>query len=264
MNNLLKEFGVINDKEKIRLYWWKGKKNNFGDILGPYLVKKITKKDVQYSRKKSFSEYYLTSGSILYASSKKAIVWGSGILSFEEKIKRPKDIFAVRGPITRKRLLDLGINCPKVYGDPALLLPYYYFPKIEKIHKIGIIPHYYDFYKVNKLYNNKFKVINPLSSVEEFTKEILSCEKTISSSLHGIITSHAYNIPSLWVSFSEKIKNQKIKFYDYFNSVNIEEYSSFPFLRKIPDEKELTRIINKKNKKIEIDLDKLIKSCPFI
>ena len=57
--------------------------------------------------------------------------------------------------------------------------------------------------------------------------EINSCQVIISSSLHGIITCHAYNIPCLWYKFSEKIVGDGIKFADYFSSVNIKPYNPF-------------------------------------
>ncbi|KAB7888580.1 polysaccharide pyruvyl transferase family protein [Poseidonibacter ostreae] len=178
--------------------------------------------------------------------------------------EKPKKIYAVRGPKTRKILLENNIDCPEVYGDPALLLPRVYNPKIKKCYKYGIIPHYVDADNpfLEKIENRKDVLIidilneNPFNTVDE----ILSCENIISSSLHGIIVADAYNIPSLWIEFSDKVIGSGFKFYDYFESVKKNVSSSF----RIDAKTEFIELIeNINSEKIDIDLDKLIKSCPF-
>ncbi|GGK17446.1 exopolysaccharide glucosyl ketal-pyruvate-transferase [Yeosuana aromativorans] len=222
----------------LRLFWWneikiQGKsKENYGDLLGKYLVEKISGKKVVFAWPKKFSIFdwfepiYVTVGSILGNVNYKCIVWGSGIVSREYPIKKAK-FLAVRGPQTRKFLLDSGYKIPEVYGDPALLLPKYYNPIIKKEYKIGIVPHYRDYKLVRALYKNEASILLidlMTDNIEETTNQFLKCEKIVSSSLHGIIVAHAYGIPAVWEKFSDDVFGDDIKFQDYFESVSMSFY----------------------------------------
>ncbi|WP_067148365.1 polysaccharide pyruvyl transferase family protein [Pseudotamlana agarivorans] len=224
---------------KIRLFWWNEvkiqnkSKENYGDLLGAYLVEKISKKEVVWVRPKDFSilnhfqPIYATIGSILTHVNKKCVVWGSGIISKDYPIKKAK-FLAVRGPQTRQFLVNQGYEVPKVYGDPALLLPDYFFPKVSKKYKIGVVPHYDDYAVVKKwfLSENNIVVLDLMTNnVEETTIRFLECEAIVSSSLHGIIVAHAYGIPAVWQRFSDKLFGDDIKFQDYFESVQIQPYT---------------------------------------
>ena len=82
-------------------------------------------------------------GSILRNANRNTIVWGSGFISETSRFRgAPKKIAAVRGPLTGQRLTDLGYENPQIYGDPALLMPRFYSPKVDKQHKIGLVAHY--------------------------------------------------------------------------------------------------------------------------
>ncbi|WPR71603.1 polysaccharide pyruvyl transferase family protein [Flavobacterium sp. NG2] len=222
----------------IRLFWWNEKviqgksKENYGDLLGKYLVEKISGKLVVFSwpRKWSildfFQPIYVTIGSILTHVDHKCIVWGSGIISKEYTIKKAK-FLAVRGPQTRKYLLALGYEVPQVYGDPALLLPRFFYPTVQKKYRYGIVPHYSDWERVKDWFvNNKDVLVIDMmtTDIESKTIEFLQCEKIISSSLHGIIVAHAYGIPAVWQKFSDKVFGNDIKYKDYMESVDIEFY----------------------------------------
>lgn len=225
-------------KNSIRLFWWNEKiiqgkvKENYGDALGRYLVEKISGRQVDFAWPKKFSIYdfffpiYVTVGSILSNVNHKCVVWGSGIIDRKIPVKNAK-FLAVRGPQTRKHLLDLGYDVPEVYGDPALLLPKYFKPRVDKKYKFGFVPHYDDYKKVEKWFSNRTDVhlINMMTDeVESKTIEFLQCEKIVSSSLHGIIVAHAYGIPAVWQRFSDDVFGDDVKYQDYFESVELPFY----------------------------------------
>ncbi|MEX0996584.1 MAG: polysaccharide pyruvyl transferase family protein [Flavobacteriaceae bacterium] len=225
---------MLNNK-KIRLFWWsepflQGKpKENYGDLLGKYLVEKISGKEVVWVHPKKwhFKDYfqpiYVTAGSILAHVNQKCIVWGSGII-LKDQVVKPAKFLAVRGPQTRKRLLEQGYKVPEVYGDPGLLLPLYYNPPTEKKYKLGIVAHYNDFKTVQPLYENDTEILLidlMTNDIEATTDLFLQCDKIVSSSLHGLIIAHAYGIPALWVQFSDKLFGDGIKFQDYYESVKL-------------------------------------------
>lgn len=230
---------MIFDK-KIKLFWWNEvvlqnkPKENYGDMIGPYLVEKISGLKVVFTHTNknkwkqalSSTPIYLTIGSILAFSNKHSVIWGSGIINKDQPVVA-KEILAVRGPRTRQCLLDQGFEVPEVYGDPALLLPDFYHPKVKKKYEIGIIPHYNDYKSIVTTLSLMpgVKVINLMTNdVEATTREILECKHIISSSLHGIIVAQAYGIPAVWQRFSDKLFGDNIKFRDYFESVNITPY----------------------------------------
>lgn len=73
---------------------------------------------------------YLCIGSTLgmFNLQNSVIFGGGGVNPNDVPVGMPSQIIAVRGPLTRKWLIDHGIPCPEVYGDTALLLPLYYQP----------------------------------------------------------------------------------------------------------------------------------------
>lgn len=245
----------------IPAYWHKSK--NFGDNIAPYLIKKITGLNAVYVSNESEIEHTAIVGSLLDTQPlNNTIVWGCGFAYSDHAVYKPKDIYAVRGELSRDRYLKNNIECPDVFGDPALLLPNYYYPKIEKKYKVGIIPHVTDFINVIMNYANKHEdyiIIDLSKPVESVIQQILSCEVTVSSSLHGLIVSHAYNIQSRWVEFSDNILGSGFKFRDYFTTVKTNEIPldlrNFPDIKNIRDEIPEHEFV--------FNTDKLIKSCPL-
>lgn len=258
------------EEKPIVAYWWTGDGgNNWGDALNPILIQNLSGKKPILSEEiinLKNQDVYSVIGSVLdIISNKNLVVWGSGFISSSSRFKvKPRKIYAVRGPLTRELIINQGIDCPKVYGDPALLYPLFYKPETKKKYKMGIIPHFAD---QNNQLINKFKnepdilIINILSRINEVVDNICCCEMIASSSLHGIIAADAYKVPSIWVEFSGNVIGSGFKFYDYFESVG--RTNEKPL--RITENTTIQNIYDEsRNYKIDIDLGKLIDVCPFL
>ena len=255
------------------LLWMRGNpETNVGDIITPYLYKKITKLKPDH-----WTHYYDTDREVIYGSGsilsnfttrKNVIVWGTGVMTDKEELNNVKNILAVRGPITRKLFLKNNIDCPEIYGDPALCLPMVYPKKnIIKKFKLGIIPHFVDFDEIYELYKDvsDINIISVRLDVESFIDEVCKCEKTISTSLHGMIISHAYCIPSVSIKISDKLCGDGTKFIDYKLSVGLDNNK---ILNINLIDKDLDFLLNVVNDEPQphfpININKLCEVCPFI
>lgn len=244
-------------------------KDNFGDILTPLVVDYLSEKNVvRISSVKTLnSPHFLVIGSVLQKATCNSSVWGSGFISEDSNLSEiPKEIYAVRGPLSRKKLHDMNIDCPEVYGDPALLMPEIYQPiACSKKYKLGIIPHYID--KDHPILNDvetlnpdicliDIQNPNPLNVIDAMN----SCEMIVSSSLHGIIVADAYGIPAKWVHFSEDVIGNGFKFRDYFLSVDGEEREAF----QIEETTKLTDFFNLDfDYQFSFNKNSLLESNPF-
>ena len=138
---------------------------NFGDsAINSYMVERITgkKPTLMSISQKMNQENYLLSGSVLGSANDHSIIWGPGFLDKTDLLRaNPKGIYAVRGKLTRQRLLAQRIECPEIYGDPALLMPRFYLPlKLNKTDRTGLIPHYSEMSIAREFPTWKYKIIN--------------------------------------------------------------------------------------------------------
>ena len=249
-----------------KLIWFKDGKHNWGDYLSPILAKHISGDDMQFVNHDDMSkeERYIIIGSLMeHVINPETIVWGIGFMWENGLVPViPKEICAVRGKLTRAKLLNQNIKCPEIYGDPALLFPRFYNPTIEKKYRLGIIPHYID--KDNEWLNNikdeSIKILNICEESYKFIDSLKECDKVISSSLHGLIAADAYNIPSMWIKLSNNVNGNGFKFKDYFSSVNRKDSSPY-IIENTSNIEDVYKVIPKYN--IDIDLDLLYNACPF-
>lgn len=245
-------------------------RNNVGDAINPYLISKITGKKA-FEVKSNAVTHILGIGSIMHQARSKSIVWGSGIMHpntiINKKFSRTMEILAVRGLNTKELLIAKGLNLENIpLGDPALLMPFFYTPNATKRFMIGIVPHYVDqdtpaIEKLTMLPG--VTVIDVSSPPEEFVDKLCECEIVVSSSLHGLILSDAYQIPNIWVILSNDISGGDYKFLDYYTTTDNKSPSPVTLL-EINDIYETYNDLTSKAKinNYIFDKDKLLQSFP--
>lgn len=214
---------------------WRGiRHRNWGDDLNYYFIRQMTGRPVVMLHNFRLAQWmhlknYLCIGTLLDAvnyANRETIVWGSGVSGQERTFTTPKKILSVRGRQTKAFCDRYHVECPEVYGDPALLLPLFYQPKVEKKYKLGIIPHVVDqnhpvVRELREKYTDDVLIID-LAHYHCWTDvidQICSCEKIASSSLHGLIVSDAYGVPNCWIELTGNISGGYFKYKDYGSSV---------------------------------------------
>lgn len=241
---------------------------NFGDLLSPWLVQKLSGKPVRVADRKK--PHYVVIGSIANQGTEHSILWGTGMYGTESKqeVAVKARYLAVRGPLTRAKLSaskGFGAKVPKVYGDPALLLPLLHWPKIRITHEYGVCVRWSEREWRESSYGPGVKLIDfSRTDVEGVIEDMLSCRRILTSSLHGLVLADAYNIPSAWLASSSP-RGGEFKYYDYFASVQ---------KWRIPQELDLTKgrvtaellreSFTFNSSAIIFDYAPLLDACPFL
>lgn len=266
--------------------WFAG--DNSGDLIGPYLYEKWQGKAptaCKHPRSPHGPLFLLTCGSIFQWSSSRAIVWGTGVvvksgsIAKSHMLQRPHTVHAVRGHITAAALTNIGVECPRVFGDPALLLPLVHTPPVSLLNgdanaqqqlRIGLVPHHVDYTNVARLFANvpNVVVIDICRPPEEVVNDIVLCTHTLSSSLHGIIYSHTYGIATAWSKSIKRLCGDNCKFPDHYSVF----YEDFARLRPLKPMDKLTTLTAAELASLietfvqpdgPIDVAALYDSCPF-
>lgn len=246
-------------KKIIRVFYFEN--NNLGDFLSKWLIEKLSCEEVKFktppamriffkrimlliyyvlfNRKEvkyitrdmsfPFKKVIIGIGSLLEHSTPRCICWGTG-MGHPSIMPRGGDFIMTRGYLSKHVLQCNGYKVKvDTCGDPALLMPLIYKPKLNldaEKQCVGIIG---NMINLNLLQSQlktspRIKIINMLTTdVEKNICEIVSCNYIYSSSLHGIILSHAYRIPCVWFQSDQRVDDY-FRFLDYFSSVGIKFY----------------------------------------
>lgn len=261
--------GTVSVYERgIPLYYWDARTYrdfiNFGDILSEKIVERIVGHRIVTTLNKflfaqSGKRKLLALGSIIHMAEEGDVIWGSGI-NGKHPNKTDKnfyrftqlDVRAVRGPLTRQFLMEMGIACPEVYGDPALLLPRL-FPEFKRAENPSrdyvIIPHYSD----EHLFRDHPNFVSVKEDWDEVIREVLDSRFVIATSLHGVIVAEAFGIPTRYLKVSDA--EPLFKYADYFCGTNRPD---FKYATTVEEALQMGG-----EPLPECDLDKLLQAFPF-
>ncbi|WP_344090381.1 polysaccharide pyruvyl transferase family protein [Microbacterium deminutum] len=192
--------------------------DNFGDLLGPLVVRRLARS----APGRGDGRRLLAVGSILHFAKDGDVVWGTGRngkIPDEDHRFANLDVRAVRGPLTRAWLLDRGIDTPRVYGDPALLLPTV-FPEfaasvVPLKRGVTIVPNMHD----APQWRHADGFLDPTARLWTCIRTIAESSHVVASSLHGIIVAETFGVPvSLMLPGAEDL----FKYRDYFGGTGRE------------------------------------------
>lgn len=256
--------------------------NNWGDDINKYFFEyaaKIKMAVLPHGRLYFFHgfRHYSLIGSVLNSQRmKRCTIYGTGIMteSLARNMKdKPEKIISVRGPETRRVLLQHDINCPEHYGDPVLLLPLFYTPKLTNQGHVSIIPNmgtFWDFNPVTdelaKKHGCKMVNMTKYNNWTDIIDMIAGSSFVISESLHGLIVAETYNIPCVWAEFVKHIPPKfnddwSFKFLDFYESIGKYDMQSI----KLYEGYNFDELMSLKNKwqPGRIDYEKLLEYFPF-
>jgi len=214
------------------------KKNNWGDDINKYFMEYATGKKfvfIPYNSllfKRKIQRYSMIGSIIGFYDLNNMIIYGSGIIDPNiTLVGTPIKIISVRGPQTQKALLRQNYLCPERYGDPALLLPYFYKPNPNRRNGVCIIPNMGTkntdlLMKMKEEYKCEIIDMTRYKKWTDVIDKIVSSKFVLSESLHGLIVAETYGIPNIWVEFQNHGCNWDFKFLDYYASIGKDNMKS--------------------------------------
>ncbi|GAA2240645.1 hypothetical protein GCM10010401_11620 [Rarobacter faecitabidus] len=265
---LLSKYRVANlitdSAGRVPVRWW-DVADNFGDLLSPWLIEKLSGRETVFADRKK--PHYVVVGSIAGRARDNSVVWGTGSFGTEgeDEIAAGADYRAVRGPLTRSRIQHFGADVPAVYGDPALLSPLVFNPSVEPEYEVGVVLRWSERARQGADFGDGVLAINlETTDIEGTIEAFLKCKRIVTSSLHGLIIADAYGIPNAWIA-SKTPKGGEFKYYDYFATVGkFRTVQRFGMTRKPVTVKRVLRSLVFDGRPIKFDVKALLDANPFL
>ena len=239
--------------------------SNFGDELNRDLYRWITGKEPLKAASRTRGKV-LAIGSVLHLAQPRDVVWGSGLNGKVKNAaggialpKHPDSIHfkAVRGPLTRKLLMEAGADVPEVYGDPALLVGHFVKPLAERRGTL-VFPHFSDMAATLNQWSHPSETLiwNAQAPVESTIAAINASERVVTSALHGMVLADALGVPVVPMRIGTE--ESTFKYHDYWLGT---EREPLEFVQGLNSALEANPVMAPALP--ENFLERLLASCPF-
>lgn len=162
----------------------------------------------------------------------KTIIFGTGHgYGKPPKINDTWTIYCVRGPLTTS---SLNLPADLAIADPAILVNRAYYPtKINKRHKIALIPYAWEMESSPGVFLEVcaqlgYFCIDPHWEVETVLQEISQSQLVVTAAMHGAIVADALRVP--WIPFKSNAGILDFKWIDFCESLEL-KYTENRFYR---------------------------------
>lgn len=202
-----------------KAYYWNDGPRNFGDLLTPYILDHFANTPVMWAPPAEAD--IVCAGSVIdvLPDGWDGIVAGAGKLHEGVTPNLSKaSVLGVRG----YRTLGSFLNPAATIGDPGLLASELVSADRSK-YDLGIVPHWTDTTLWNRYkYLNGAVLVDIAEDPLDVIKKIGSCERIVSSSLHGIIVADSFGLvrkAERFEKMSSPHEGGDFKFRDYASSI---------------------------------------------
>ena len=193
------------------MFWWRGVEN-FGDVLGREILEKISQKEVEWTPAPQAEIIVIGSIATMMPLSWNGTVAGIGWArpDVTQRLQRA-EVLALRG---RLSIRQLGRKVPAA-GDPGLLSAFL-IGSVPQTRDLGIVAHWQD----HSLDSVDGFHIDVHQEPLEVVRQIASCKRILSSSLHGLIVADSFGIERRWHRHAQ-VQGGGFKFLDYGTVVGV-------------------------------------------
>jgi succinoglycan biosynthesis protein ExoV len=205
----------------MKMYFYRGAVNNFGDELNTWLLPKIFPDFFDDDE----SRLFLGIGSTIFdfhPAKAEKIVFGTGFGGYTKMpvLDESWKFYAVRGPRTAKAC---NLDDSKVAADTAVLMNKYRTPNKAKTTKVSFMPHWGSLSRGHWKWACQLagiRFVDPRWPVEQVVDAIETSEMVIAEAMHFAIVSDALRVP--WVPVLPIHPSHWMKWHDWAEPLGID------------------------------------------